>query len=497
MNNFELISKLGEGSYSIVYKVRRKADLKMYALKKMKLKNLSEKEKQNALNEIRILASINSDHIITYKEAFIEEKEKILCLVTEFANKGDLFQKITYYKQMQKSFEEKDIWNIFIQILQGLKCLHDHKILHRDLKSANIFLFNNNLAKIGDFNVSKVSKTGIGYTQTGTPYYASPEVWNDEAYTNKSDIWSLGCVLYEMMYLTPPFKAENMEGLYHKIIKGKYKITDKYSKELNEILKLLLNVEQKERPSCDELLKNNIIKNKIEFFEGNKKFNDDINNNEDKELLKTIKISKNLLFLSGRLPKANYNNEKENEINNLKTIDNNKLLIKSITSINEEKKNYFRSNDGEMIIKCMQGISEKREDIKYIAIDTINSIMIADEMRRSKDKNFDKWVDLASCIFNLINIVPDLRDDLTVIFIGHTQTDDEGFTRLLTNGKKLNKIGLEKYFDTVLIAKNNDGKYVFETTSPNSTARVPMGSYENEQYIENDLYEVIKELKEF
>ena len=164
---------------------------------------------------------------------------------------------------------------------------------------------------------------------------------------------------------------------------------------------------------------------------------------------------------------------------------------------NTEKKNYFRSNDGEQIAKLMVAISEKREDIKYIAIDTINSIMIADEMKRSKDKNFDKWVDLASCIFNLINIVPDLRDDLTVIFIGHTQTDDEGFTRLLTNGKKLNKIGLEKYFDTVLIAKNNDGKYVFETTSPNSTARVPMGCYEGEQYIENDLYEIIKELKEY
>lgn len=164
---------------------------------------------------------------------------------------------------------------------------------------------------------------------------------------------------------------------------------------------------------------------------------------------------------------------------------------------NAEKKNYFRSNDGEQIAKLMIAISEKREDIKYIAIDTINSIMIADEMRRSKDKNFDKWVDLASCIFNLINIVPDLRDDLTVIFVGHTQTDDEGFTRLLTNGKKLNKIGLEKYFDTVLIAKNNDGKYVFETTSPTSTARVPMGCYEGEQYIENDLYEIIKELKEY
>ena len=164
---------------------------------------------------------------------------------------------------------------------------------------------------------------------------------------------------------------------------------------------------------------------------------------------------------------------------------------------NEENKNYFKTNDGELIAKCMQGISEKREDIHYIVIDTINSIMIADEMRRSKDKNFDKWIDLASCIFNLVNIVPDLRDDITVIFIGHTQTDDEGFTRLLTNGKKLNKIGLEKYFDTVLIAKNIDGKYVFETKSPNSTARTPMGSYDDEQYIDNDLYEVIKVLKEY
>ena len=164
---------------------------------------------------------------------------------------------------------------------------------------------------------------------------------------------------------------------------------------------------------------------------------------------------------------------------------------------NEEKKNFCRTNDGEKIITLLKGISEKRKDIKYIAIDTINSIMIADEMKRSKEKNYDKWIDLASCIFNLIDVVPDLRDDITIIFIGHTQTDDEGFTRLLTNGKKLNKIGLEKYFDTVLIAKNIDGKYKFEISSPTSTARVPMGAFENEQYIDNNLYEIIKELKEY
>lgn len=164
---------------------------------------------------------------------------------------------------------------------------------------------------------------------------------------------------------------------------------------------------------------------------------------------------------------------------------------------NEENKNYCRTTDSDMIAKILKGISNTREDIKYVAIDTINSVMLADEMRRSKDKNFDKWVDLASSVYNIIvDTAPDLRDDMTVIFIGHTQTDDEGFTRLLTNGKKLNKIGLEKYFDTVLISKNMDGRYVFETTSPNSTARVPMG-FDCEQYIENDLYEIIKELKEF
>ena len=164
---------------------------------------------------------------------------------------------------------------------------------------------------------------------------------------------------------------------------------------------------------------------------------------------------------------------------------------------NEEKKNYCRTTDSNVIEKLLKGVSENRADIKYIAIDTINSVMIADEMKRSKDKNYDKWVDLATSVYNIVEeTAPDLRDDMTTIFIGHTQTDDEGFTRLLTNGKKLNKIGLEKYFDTVLIAKNIDGKYVFETTSPNSTARVPMG-FECGQYIDSDLYEVIKQLKEF
>jgi NIMA (never in mitosis gene a)-related kinase len=117
---------------------------------------------------------------------------------------------------------EEEIWSIFTQIVKGLKSLHDMKIYHRDLKSANVFMYTDGTAKLGDMNVSKVAKKVLLYTQTGTPYYASPEVWKDQPYDSKSDIWSLGCVLYEMTTLKPPFRAEDMAGLYKKVIRGYY-----------------------------------------------------------------------------------------------------------------------------------------------------------------------------------------------------------------------------------------------------------------------------------
>jgi NIMA (never in mitosis gene a)-related kinase len=96
--------------------------------------------------------------------------------------------------------------------------------MHRDIKSANVFMNKDWTCKLGDMNVSKsADKNGMNFTQTGTPYYASPEVWRDEPYSNKADIWSLGCVLYEMITLKPPFQAEDMQGLYRKVIKGQVK----------------------------------------------------------------------------------------------------------------------------------------------------------------------------------------------------------------------------------------------------------------------------------
>ena len=368
MDGFEILEKLGDGAYSVVYKVRRKEDSKIYALKKVRLQNLSEKEKENSLNEVRILASVKSTFVISYKEAFIDENEKSLCIVMEYADKGDLYQKICQFKKMGCLIDEVDVWRIFIQMTKGLKALHDLKILHRDLKSANIFLFSDGSAKIGDLNVSKVAHKGLGYTQTGTPYYASPEVWRDEPYDIKSDIWSLACVTYEMIALHPPFRAENMEALYNKVIKCQYgKISDRYSSDISEIIKLLLKVKSKDRPTCGQILKHPLVKKRIEFFQaeaGNE--NIDIDDMEEGVLLKTIRIPKNILCLTDKLPEANYDNpyhkkkfKKEGSIE--KDNDKDKDKINNNTNIDCNKGSTFTNN-------CLPDINskiKKKNDSNY------------------------------------------------------------------------------------------------------------------------------------
>jgi NIMA (never in mitosis gene a)-related kinase len=161
-------------------------------------------------------------NIIGYKEAFIEDSSSSLCLVMEYANECDLYEKIMNHTKTGKLISENLIWSILISMVRALKTLHQMKIFHRDLKCANVFLFKDGTAKLGDLNVSKVAAKGLLYTQTGTPYYAAPEVWRDQPYDNKSDIWSLGCVLYEMTTLKPPFRANDMNGLCQKVLKGAY-----------------------------------------------------------------------------------------------------------------------------------------------------------------------------------------------------------------------------------------------------------------------------------
>ena len=167
---------------------------------------------------------------------------------------------------------------------------------------------------------------------------------------------------------------------------------------------------------------------------------------------------------------------------------------------NTDKKNYLKCDDVNIVRNYIKSVAEKCPKIKVIVVDTINGLMVADEMRRSKEKGYDKWVDLATCVWDLVVDCYDFRDDLTIVFTAHTQTetDESGyrFTRIQTSGKKLNKIVLESKFTTVLLAKCVDGKYLFETQANNSTATSPMGAFDDFE-IENDIVKVIDALKDF
>lgn len=171
-------------------------------------------------------------------------------------------------------------------------------------------------------------------------------------------------------------------------------------------------------------------------------------------------------------------------------------------AFNAESKNYLVTDFPKTALEALVAVNTMPDykHIKLIVFDTINGLMVADEMRRSKEKGYDKWQDLASCIYNLIDYALTVRDDLTVVFIAHTQTemDDSGymFTHIKTSGRKLDKIVLESKMTTVLLAKCVNGKYVFETQSNRSTAKSPLGLFEDRE-IENDFTLVQKALADF
>lgn len=167
---------------------------------------------------------------------------------------------------------------------------------------------------------------------------------------------------------------------------------------------------------------------------------------------------------------------------------------------NSENKNYYQTDVQEEVLHIMKGINTKRPNIKTVVIDTLNGIMVADEMRRMKERGYDKWIDLAFSVYSIIDYALTMRQDLTVVFVCHSQTvrDDNGynFTHIKTNGQKLQKIGLETKMPILLHAKCLDGQYVFETQANFSTAKTPLGLFE-EKTIPNDIAAVIKAIEDF
>lgn len=165
-----------------------------------------------------------------------------------------------------------------------------------------------------------------------------------------------------------------------------------------------------------------------------------------------------------------------------------------------DNRNYIKTDYPDKVLMALRKVQEEWKEKEVVVIDTLNGIMIADEMRRCKEKGYDKWQDLAQSVYGIVDYALEMREDVTIIFVAHTQTDREDsgylFTHIKTSGKKLDKITLESKFTTVLLAKSIGEKHIFETQSNFSTAKSPMGAFE-EKEIPNDIVTVIESLKEF
>ena len=244
MQKYVTLKQIGKGSFGTVDLVRRKRDGKSFVLKKMKIGSVSKKEREMCHNEVQLLERLNHPSIVRYEESFIHTKmsETYLCVVMSYCDGGDLSHFIK--NQRGKKLREKHVLDLFIQIALALHFIHNRNILHRDLKAQNIFVKDGQL-KLGDFGISKVLTGSVAFAQTmiGTPYYMSPEVFKGKRYDFKSDIWSLGCVLYELITFKHAFDATNLNSLAQKIVRGKYSpITNhQYRNELKTLCYSMLN----------------------------------------------------------------------------------------------------------------------------------------------------------------------------------------------------------------------------------------------------------------
>nr|XP_049585431.1 serine/threonine-protein kinase Nek1 isoform X4 [Syngnathus scovelli] len=265
MDKYEKVKKIGEGSFGKAVLVKAKEDGHQYVIKEVSISGMSDKERQESRKEVAVLANMSHPNIVQYKESF--EEGGCLYIVMDYCEGGDLFKKIN--SQSGMLFPEEQILDWFVQICLALKHIHDRKILHRDIKSQNIFLTKDGTVQLGDFGIARVLNSTVELARTciGTPYYLSPEICENKPYNNKSDIWALGCVLYEMCTLKHAFEAGNMKNLVLKIIRGSYHpVSVHYSQELRTLLAQLFQHNPRERPSVGSILDKAFLSCRIQKF---------------------------------------------------------------------------------------------------------------------------------------------------------------------------------------------------------------------------------------
>ncbi|XP_032860489.2 serine/threonine-protein kinase Nek4 isoform X3 [Tyto alba] len=251
---YRFLRAVGKGSYG------------EYVIKKLNLKNASNRERKAAEQEAQLLSQLKHPNIVTYRESW-QGEDGLLYIVMGFCEGGDLYHKLK--EQKGRLLPENQVVEWFVQIAMALQYLHEKHILHRDLKTQNVFLTRTNIIKVGDLGIARVleNQYDMASTLIGTPYYMSPELFSNKPYNYKSDVWALGCCVYEMATLKHAFNAKDMNSLVYRIIEGKLPPMPKdYSPQLVEIIRTMLSKKPEERPSVKSILRQPYIKHQISLF---------------------------------------------------------------------------------------------------------------------------------------------------------------------------------------------------------------------------------------